>query len=115
MLSTKLNNTIKVLEARLLEHSRDHVILEVAVVEWQSKTVETQGGKVLGVLITSLVSPLSFASTFDQGTHVKKYSNHLSKKYSYFSGPRTFNIALRCWNSCPGYPARYEGQHLIRN
>jgi nucleoid-associated protein YejK len=62
MLGAEVNDTIEVLETRLLEHSRVHIILEVTIVEWQTKTVETQGSKVLGVFITDVISPPSIGS-----------------------------------------------------
>lgn len=41
--------TIKVFEARFLQHPRVHIVLEVSIVEWQTDAVEAKAGKELGV------------------------------------------------------------------
>lgn len=45
-----VDNPVKVLEALGLQHSRVHVILEMAVVEWKTQAVETLASEELDIL-----------------------------------------------------------------
>lgn len=39
------------LETRLLQHSRIHIVLKVSVIEWQTYTVQAQASKEFGIVL----------------------------------------------------------------
>lgn len=51
VLCAQIYHSIEMLEAFGFEHAGVHVVFEVAVVEWQTETVETGGGEEGGVFL----------------------------------------------------------------
>lgn len=47
----QINNPIHVFETRLFQHSRVHVVFEMAVVEWYAEAIHAFRGKEFGILV----------------------------------------------------------------
>jgi hypothetical protein len=45
----QINDSVKMLETLLLQDSRVHVILQVAIIEWDSDAVQAKACKIFGI------------------------------------------------------------------
>lgn len=55
MTTHKVDHSVQVLEATLLEHARVHVIFKVAIVERQTNAVQLQAGEEFGILLGEMI------------------------------------------------------------
>ena len=91
-------DSVEVLQALLLEDSGVHVVFEVSVVDRQTDAVQAKGCEAFSILFGEEVVEELYANGWLQQDGRMTRALTRTKKYSYFSSPRTFLRDFRTWS-----------------
>lgn len=93
-----IDDSVEVLQALLLEDSGVHVVFEVSVVDRQTDAVQAKRCEAFSILFGEEVVEELYANGWLQQDGKMTRALTRSKKYSYFSSPRTFLRDFRTWS-----------------